>query len=168
MQLTKFSRAKGCWSPRRPQSASSSSLKNPPQPCIISFYFWAKLGLHSNNKMGYFGAYTASCWPHETFIENFIFREKSQKMFQMNTQKIYLSFNHQSGVQVSFNLKTKNLKLNKTFDFPVLKFFLPSSCNSASCLLPYWSMIKIAVSDTHILIIIEVNGGLTIWATKRI
>ena len=87
----------------------------------------------------------------------------------MITQKMHLLFNHKSGVQVSSNLKTKNLKLKKTFDFPVLKFFfLPSSCNSASCFLSYWSMIKIAVSDTHILIIIEVNQGLTIWATKRI
>ena len=82
---------------------------------------------------------------------------------------MHLLFNHKSGVQVSSNLKTKNLKLKKTFDFSSFEILLHSLFLQFCFMLPViWSMIKIAVSDTHILIIIEVNQGLTIWATKRI
>ena len=134
MQLTKVLQSQGLVAPCRPRSASISSLKYPPQPCIISFFFWAKLGYIQTQNGIFWGHIRHLSAAQKLSLRNFV-SEKSTKKFQMITQKMHLLFNHKSGVQVSSNLKTKNLKLKKTFDFSSFEILLhlPAILLHASC-----------------------------------
>ena len=134
MQLTKVLQSQGLVVAAQAAIRVEQFLEIPSLAVHHLILLLGKVGLHSNIKWDILGAYTAPWQPHKTFIENFV-SEKSPRKFQMITQKMHLLFNHNSGVQVRFNLKTKTLKLKKTFLFSSFEILHLTSLFLQFCLM---------------------------------